>query len=72
MADDIDMAQEAYERSMNYALAKQLSHQAGGDSLTHCENCEEEIPEARRLAVPGCKRCVKCQESLELLSHWRK
>ena len=71
MADDVDMAQEAYERGLNQALADQLNHHSAGASLTHCENCEEEIPEARRQAAPGCTRCVKCQESLELLTHWR-
>jgi phage/conjugal plasmid C-4 type zinc finger TraR family protein len=71
VADDIDMAQEAYERFLNTALAGRLNHQPATESLTHCTECEEEIPEARRKASPGCTRCVKCQESFELLSHWR-
>ena len=33
-----------------------------GDSLTHCAECEEEIPEARRLARPGVKLCIDCQQ----------
>lgn len=32
-----------------------------GDSLTHCAECDEEIPQARRLAVPGVKLCIDCQ-----------
>ena len=31
-----------------------------GESLTHCADCEEEIPEKRRLAIPGVKLCVDC------------
>lgn len=31
-----------------------------GESLTHCAECDEEIPEARRLAVPGVKLCIDC------------
>jgi len=31
-----------------------------GDSLTHCAECEEPIPEARRAAIPGVKLCVDC------------
>lgn len=27
----------------------------------YCEDCLEAIPEARRLAMPGCTRCVNCQ-----------
>ena len=33
-----------------------------GESLTHCAECEEEIPEARRLASPGVKLCLDCQQ----------
>ena len=34
-----------------------------GESLTHCAECEEEIPEARRRAIPGVKLCVECQSA---------
>lgn len=32
-----------------------------GESLTHCAECDEEIPEARRVALPGVKLCIDCQ-----------
>lgn len=32
-----------------------------GESLTHCEYCDAEIPAARRAAVPGVRLCVACQ-----------
>ncbi len=38
----------------------QLPH---GTGLTHCEDCECEIPGARRKAVPGVRLCVACQEA---------
>ena len=31
-----------------------------GDSLRECAECGEEIPEARRAALPGVKLCVDC------------
>ena len=31
-----------------------------GDSLTHCAECDEPIPEARRAALPGVKLCRDC------------
>jgi phage/conjugal plasmid C-4 type zinc finger TraR family protein len=34
-----------------------------GEGLTHCAECEEEIPEARRRAIPGVKLCVDCQSA---------
>lgn len=33
-----------------------------GESLTHCADCEEPIPEARRRALPGVKLCIDCQQ----------
>ena len=36
-----------------------------GPSLSHCEECELEIPEARRAAFPGVRLCVPCQEALD-------
>lgn len=32
-----------------------------GESRTHCAECDEPIPEARRTALPGVKLCVDCQ-----------
>ncbi len=36
---------------------------AGGESLTHCEECGEGIPELRQQAIPGVRLCVTCQEA---------
>ena len=33
-----------------------------GDSRTHCAECEEEIPKARREAIPGVKLCIDCMQ----------
>jgi phage/conjugal plasmid C-4 type zinc finger TraR family protein len=35
-----------------------------GASATHCEECGEAIPEARRQAI-ACKYCLPCQTELE-------
>ncbi|MDU8914129.1 DksA/TraR family C4-type zinc finger protein [Aestuariicoccus sp. MJ-SS9] len=31
-----------------------------GESLSHCADCGEPIPEARRKALPGVKLCIDC------------
>ena len=31
-----------------------------GESRTHCAECDEPIPEARREAIPGVKLCIDC------------
>ncbi|MDL2314355.1 DksA/TraR family C4-type zinc finger protein [Desulfovibrio sp. OttesenSCG-928-C14] len=33
-----------------------------GESLEFCEECGDEIPPARRKAMPGVRLCVACQE----------
>ncbi len=32
-----------------------------GESLTHCAECDEPIPEKRRQAITGVKLCIDCQ-----------
>jgi DnaK suppressor protein len=32
----------------------------------HCEECEEEISEARLKAIPDCSFCISCAEQMEL------
>ena len=47
------------------AVRRQLEQQAAEPSAEECEECGDEIPETRRLAVPGCKLCVFCKEKQE-------
>ena len=55
---------EQIEVSTTEALARmRLRNRRGGESLTECADCGEPIPEARRQAVPGVRRCVACQEA---------
>ncbi|MCB1333981.1 MAG: DksA/TraR family C4-type zinc finger protein [Roseivivax sp.] len=37
-----------------------------GESLTHCAECDEPIPEPRRRAIPGVKLCIDCQAERDL------
>lgn len=36
-----------------------------GQSLTHCDECGEPIPQARREALPGVRLCIECQTELD-------
>ncbi|KAA2212024.1 DksA/TraR family C4-type zinc finger protein [Pseudoroseomonas oryzae] len=36
-----------------------------GDGETHCLECGDEIPAARRRALPGVRTCVSCQSALD-------
>ncbi|MGB1800190.1 MAG: DksA/TraR family C4-type zinc finger protein [Gammaproteobacteria bacterium] len=49
------------DASIKDAIKQARSEMPAGESLTHCEECEEIIPEARRLAIVGVRFCVNCQ-----------
>jgi phage/conjugal plasmid C-4 type zinc finger TraR family protein len=77
MADDMDRVQAVNEWWQEECLAEHRRRKESGvrskeqnltphsSPLTVCEDCGEEIPEKRRRAVPGCRRCIDCQEKLE-------
>jgi phage/conjugal plasmid C-4 type zinc finger TraR family protein len=59
--------QEQIDATVSDAVARARSHMICGESLTHCDDCGAEIPVKRRLAVPGVRRCVACQQALDKL-----
>ena len=64
MTDFFDRASELETEFREQALARhfqQLQH--GGYS--HCEDCGDPIPQARRVALSSCSRCVICQQLAE-------
>lgn len=66
--EEAEMGQlHAIHNNMNAvaAVRRQLEKQAAEPSLEECEECGDEIPVARRLAVPGCRLCVFCKERAE-------
>lgn len=65
MTDFIDQACEAEGIFLEEALARFRQPETVRESALHCQDCGMEIPEARRLAVRGCIRCVDCQEESE-------
>ena len=36
-----------------------------GPSATHCQECGEPIPDARRDALPGVRLCIACQQKAD-------
>ena len=63
--DEADRAQVINEQYQADALAKHANRQQRMVSALRCLECGEEIPKARREAMPGCEYCVKCQKWLE-------
>lgn len=55
--------QEQIEASISDELSRlRAQTRPRGESLSHCAECEEPIPEARRQAIPGVKLCIDCQQ----------
>ena len=63
MADDIDRAQQIVADSLARALANRLVF--AGESAAVCIHCGNDIPEARRKALPGIQICVECARAHE-------
>lgn len=71
MPDDFDLAQERETAFRETAL---LRHRCAGlvaagmpsRDICGCScGCDDQIPEARRKAVPGCTRCIACQTQVD-------
>lgn len=65
--DEGDIAQDYQSRHNQEAIRAALPIKPKRPSRSHCLDCEGVIPEARQIAVPGCKRCVRCEQKNETL-----
>lgn len=66
MTDIVDRATDYQAEWLEAQLAARPSAPAG-PSLTICIDCGDDIPEARRAAAPGCKRCIHCESDHQKL-----
>ncbi|SDJ60509.1 TraR/DksA C4-type zinc finger protein [Pseudomonas indica] len=64
MADRADIASELEQERLSAIFAARQPS-AGGVSALSCDSCGGDIPEARRVAAPGCRFCVECQDWIE-------
>ena len=53
--------QDQIDASVEDAIKLARSRLPDGEGLTHCEECDIAIPDARRKAVPGVRLCINCQ-----------
>lgn len=69
-AEIIDQANELVEQNINHAIQ---AHRINRDAVSaeHCIECGEDIPDPRRIAVPGCQTCAECQGVIELKNKQR-
>ncbi|EIL94300.1 DksA/TraR family C4-type zinc finger protein [Rhodanobacter spathiphylli] len=55
--------QDQIDATVSDAVQRARQQLRQGPGLSHCEECEAPIPEARRQAVPGVRLCVTCQQA---------
>jgi len=57
--------QEQIDATVEDAIKRARSKLPRGPGASHCEECDEPIPAARREALPGVRLCVSCQDALD-------
>lgn len=57
--------QDQIDDSVNEAVQRARSNLPKGESAKECDECGDDIPQARREALPGVRFCVKCQSELD-------
>ncbi len=53
--------QDQIDDTIADAVKRARANMPSGEAARFCEECDEEIPEARRKALPGVRTCVACQ-----------
>ncbi len=70
--DIADIAND-YEDQRRESLIQAMTQQNPvGPSLSECDTCGNDIPEARQKAVQGCTLCIACAEVRELMGRARR
>ncbi|MDK2357450.1 TraR/DksA C4-type zinc finger protein [Enterobacter cloacae subsp. dissolvens] len=65
-ADLVDEAQTVAQLFVDCQVSQIRRAVAVTVQTLKCEECDNDIPAARRKAVPGARLCVGCQEVAEL------
>jgi phage/conjugal plasmid C-4 type zinc finger TraR family protein len=57
--------QDQIDATVKDAVNRAKSQIPQGPGLTHCAECGEAIPEARRAAIAGVRYCLACQDAMD-------
>jgi phage/conjugal plasmid C-4 type zinc finger TraR family protein len=55
--------QDQIDATIKDGISRAQSRLGQGASLSHCAECGAVIPEARRVAMPGVRLCITCQDT---------
>jgi len=53
--------QDQIDATVKDAITRVQNRLPQGPSLPYCAECDAEIPQARRDAIPGVRLCIACQ-----------
>ncbi len=53
--------QDQIDDTVTDAVLRARARMPTGEAAAHCVECGEDIPEARRRALPGVHTCIACQ-----------
>jgi phage/conjugal plasmid C-4 type zinc finger TraR family protein len=57
--------QEQIDATVKDAIQRSRANLPAGESLKVCAECGAEIPEPRRVALPGVRLCLACQSAAD-------
>ena len=55
--------QDQIDDTIADAVKRARADMPTGEAAKYCVECGDEIPEARRIALPGTRTCVACQSA---------
>ena len=55
--------QDQIDDTVSDAVSAARARMPKGESARYCDECGEDIPERRRVALPGVRTCVACQSA---------
>jgi phage/conjugal plasmid C-4 type zinc finger TraR family protein len=55
--------QDQIDDTVKDGVLRARAHLPTGEAETHCVECGEEIPQARRRVLPGVRTCIGCQSA---------
>lgn len=63
--DQVDKAQNFDQMRREIILDRRVPRPQAPSTRTHCVDCEERIPDARKAAIPETEHCTFCADQLE-------
>jgi phage/conjugal plasmid C-4 type zinc finger TraR family protein len=60
-----DAVNEQIDATVKDGVRRARGQLPAGPSASHCVECAEPIPAARRAALPGVQLCMRCQEAAD-------